>query len=336
LGYEEQRKIEKERIEIELRELREKQQMRRKERDQEEKEYAQRMRESDEKRRAEEDANRSRLEEQKRQRAEERLKKQAMMQGAALGGAGGEGLNFVVNKAEVSSLFGAPEKKARGPSKEQIAEMKKVHMASIQRKRPTVSDMLPNDLKDAIKRLHATIMKMEGERYDLEQRTHRQEYDLKELHERELQNQRNKALKAGIDPVEAGNLKHPPKVLTASKFDRQVDRRTYVDKRVLFEEELPFVPPPPPVVRGSCRPPPEWGRKKNIAIMDELEQIRKNLEPPKYVEQAPIEGAKPPMDPIPLQVPDEADVPAKPSKKAGKAKAAQPEPEAAPEVEAEA
>jgi troponin T len=123
------------------------------------------------------------------------------------------------------------------------------------------------------------------EKYDLEQRHGRQDYDLKELGERQKQAARNKAKASGADDVgveESGNL--PPKVHVASKHDRQVDRRSYGDKRELFEN--PEVKPPPSIVHGTARPPPEWGRKTN----EELENIRKNLEPPKYVEQAPVEG----------------------------------------------
>lgn len=50
----------------------------------------------------------------------------------------------------------------------------------------------------------------------------------------------------------------------------------------------------------------EWRHTKN-SLMDEIEQIRKNLEAPKYVELAPVEGdaAKPPVDVIAMQVPTE-------------------------------
>lgn len=42
-------------------------------------------------------------------------------------------------------------------------------MASVNRP-ADVGKLLPNDIKAQIKRLHARIVKLEGEKYDLEQR----------------------------------------------------------------------------------------------------------------------------------------------------------------------
>jgi troponin T len=74
-----------------------------------------------------------------------------------------------------------------------------------------VANMLPNDIKAKIKQLHARIVKLESEKYDLEKRKDRQEYDMKELGERQRQAARQKALDTGVDPTEVENTNFPVK-----------------------------------------------------------------------------------------------------------------------------
>lgn len=64
-------------------------------------------------------------------------------------------------------------------------------------------------LRQKIKDMHNRITKLEAARYDLEKRKDRQEYDLKELNERQRQMHRNKALKKGLNPDEAASSRHP-------------------------------------------------------------------------------------------------------------------------------
>ncbi|KAI1721364.1 troponin T [Ditylenchus destructor] len=310
--YEQRRRAELATVEEELVLLKQKQEERRKQRELDEREYQEHRRLEEERRRQEEEERKQKQAEVKLRREEEKMKRQQMM--AGFGAVGGVDKNFVIpEKGEgggerMSNLSGQASK-PRAMSKEQQEEAKRNYMSIVNRP-VDVSNLLPNDLKDKIKQLHARIVKLEGEKYDLEKRHERQDYDLKELSERQKQVARNVALKKGMDPVEADNTKHPPKVSVASKFDRQTDRRGYVDRRDLFEK--PVVKPAPAIVHGSGRPPPEWGRKE----FEELEQIRKNLEPPKYVEQVKAEGdeARPPVPVIPLQLPaEESAAPAEPA-----------------------
>lgn len=194
-----------------------------------------RQHELEEKRIKEEEAKRKRLEEaeRKRQQMQEALKKQreAAKRSFAInkkseGGLAGADLTTTTN---VASLGRSDIIK----TKEQLAEEKKIAMEF--RVKPLKLDSLGLDeLKKKANELWEQIVQAESDRYDLEERQKRQEYDLKELSERQRQINRNKALKKGLDP-EALSGKYPPKLQVASKYERRLDRRDFVDKKFLFD-----------------------------------------------------------------------------------------------------
>uniref|UniRef100_A0A915HFG5 Troponin T n=1 Tax=Romanomermis culicivorax TaxID=13658 RepID=A0A915HFG5_ROMCU len=299
--YEEQRRIQREREEEELRMLKEKQERRRQEREEEDRMMMQRRREEEDKRRAEDEARKQKAEDEKRRKEEEKRKKQAMMAGLQAS----NGPNFELPKKDANQekfdKFGniMKAKAEMGLTKQQHEEQKKRALQDVLK--PLNFDGLDAAaLKSKVKELHQRICKLEAVKYDLEQRQVRQDYDLKELNERQRQISRNKALKKGLDPEEAATSRHPPKVPTASKYDRQIDRRSYGDRRTLFES--PKKSKDKALFHGSARPPDEWGRRVQN---EELENIRKNLGPVKYVENVKADGARPPMEPVPVQAPPE-------------------------------
>ncbi|XGW06815.1 hypothetical protein V3C99_016828 [Haemonchus contortus] len=248
-SYEERRKKEREAEEEELRKLKEKQERRRQEREQEELEMAERKRKDDERRKEEEEARRARQEEEKRKKEEERNKRQQMSAANFTGGQGGR--NFVIpTRTEKNDKFGniVQAKQEMGMTKEQQEEAKKVFMIGIRQSIPEASSIAADDLKAKIKELHQRICKLETSKYDLEKRHERQEYDLKELNERSRQVARNAS--GGKKGEQDGDGRYPPKVQVFSKYDRQIDRRNFKERRSVYENKnaypcFPGVPPPP-------------------------------------------------------------------------------------------
>ncbi|CDW54423.1 Protein TNT-2, isoform a, partial [Trichuris trichiura] len=274
--------------------LREYEEQRRKQREREEEELKQ-LKEKQERRKQEEEERKRKVEEEKRRKEEEKKKRQQMMAGLNAT----TGPNFELPKKDKTTdkfdKFGniVKAKAEMGLTKEQQEEQKRKYLGEIMK--PLSTQGMDIGLRAKIKEFHQKICRLEADKYDLEKRGERQDYDLKELNERQRQISRNKALKKGLDPEEAANSRYPPKVPTASKYDRQIDRRSYSDRRFLFEN--PVKPKQMNIFHGSARPPSSWGRKEN----EELENLRRNLEPPKYIEQVKVENARPPMEPIPAQ-----------------------------------
>merc|ERR1712008_407897 len=178
--------------EDELKRLKEKQAKRKEIRAEQEKKLAQQKKEEEEKLRKAEAEKRAAEEEEKRKRLEEAEKKrQEMMQA----------------------------QKEMTKTKEQLEEEKRISL-SIRIKPLDVDNMDSDQLGGKAKELWDTIVRLETEKYDLE--------------ERQKQQLRQKAMKKGLDP-EALTGKYPPKIRMYSKYERRTDTRTYEDRKKLYE-----------------------------------------------------------------------------------------------------
>merc|ERR1711915_51732 len=216
--------------EDELKKLKEKQAKRKILRAEEEKKLTEKKRAEEERKLREESERKQKEQKEKRRRLEEAEKKrQSMMKGSSkedgakkFGKSGGDKFsNIQAAKGEL------------GKTREQLAEEKKIAL-SIRVKPLNIEGVAASMPRAKAEEMWNLIIKLETEKYDMEERMKRQDYDLKELRERQKQQLRQKALKKGLDP-EALTGKHPPKIQTASKFERRTDRRTYEDKKKLFE-----------------------------------------------------------------------------------------------------
>ncbi|CAK9295907.1 unnamed protein product [Gordionus sp. m RMFG-2023] len=230
--YQEMRTQEREREQEELVKLKERQAERRKERVEEDKILAEKRRVMEEKRKEEEEEIRKKREEEKQRRQAESEKRRAELQNIMGGYIGvAPQPNFVIEKREKVT----PIAKDKSPE-----EMAKEKEETVQRrlKALNLSGLGGQALKERARELHRKILKLETERYESEDRIKRQEYDLKELTERQRLMQKQKMMKLGIDPT-SDEAKFPPKVQVASKYERRTDRRSYNDRRYLFEDGVP-------------------------------------------------------------------------------------------------
>merc|ERR1719420_2858396 len=124
-------------------------------------------------------------------------------------------------------------RKELSKTKEQLEEEKKIAL-SIRIKPLALEAMDSDELKAKAEELFKTIIQLETDKYDYEQRELTQELDLKELKERQKAQLRAKALKKGLDP-EAFTGKYPPKIRMYSKYERRTDTRSYDDRKKLYE-----------------------------------------------------------------------------------------------------
>jgi len=208
--------------EEELKRLKEKQAKRKEVRAEQEKKLAEQKRAEEQRlKKEEEEKKEAEAVEKKKAMEDAERKRQEMM--AAQKEKGGKG-------------SGGPPMDARkemSKSKEQVEEEMKISL-SIRIKPLPLDSMDSDELRAKANSIWNTIVELETDKYDYEQRHIDQDYEFKELKERQKLQLRNKAIKKGLDP-EAFTGSHPPTIHMFSKYERRTDTRTYGDRKKLYE-----------------------------------------------------------------------------------------------------
>merc|ERR1712038_2017177 len=176
--------------------------------------------EEDARKKAEAEKKAAEEEVKKKQMEEAEIKRQEMMAAQKEGG-------------KKSSGPAMDARKEMSKSKEQVEGEMKISL-SIRIKPLPLESMDSDELKAKANSIWNTIVELETDKYDFEQRRVDQDYELKELNERRKLQLRNKAIKKGLDP-EAFCGAHPPKIHMFSKYERRTDTRTYGDRKKLYE-----------------------------------------------------------------------------------------------------
>ena len=225
----------------EIEELRTRSEQRKKERQREEQEIAARRAEEDARRKQEEEDRKRQKEEQEKER---KAKRDAQMQEFAK--MQNTKANFVIIKKSNELVGGGgDEEKEDGDSnkmsREQMEQERKAILA--QRIQPLEVDGADEaKLKSKAESLHKEILRLEGEKYDLEKRFREQQTDMLEMAERARNI--NKVGKTGLkrvtlkederDTIQEKFSGAPSKIELYSRFERQPDKRAYKEKFTVF------------------------------------------------------------------------------------------------------
>merc|ERR1712095_30064 len=151
--------------------------------------------EQEEKLKAEEAERKAKEAEEKKKKLEEaEAKRQEMLEAQKA-----QKADAADKKKSVAGGPGGDARKELSKTKEQLEEEKKIAL-SIRIKPLALEAMDSDELKAKAEELFKTIIQMETDKYDYEQRKLTQELDLKELKERQKAQLRAKALNKGLDP----------------------------------------------------------------------------------------------------------------------------------------
>lgn len=250
--YEEMRKEEKERMEAEINELMERREIRKKEREEEERIAAEKRAEEEAIRKAQEEEKRAKKQaelERKRQEREER-QRQADERSKASGRR-----SFKITRKDGSGAETSEDqgKEEVTKSKEQLEAEKQAILA--QRVQPLNTDGLDEaGLREKAQELHATLLRLVSDKYDLEERYKERQREMMELAERARAMNKGKKMKAatqeGSDPISEKYTTAPPKIQLCSKYERHTDRRNYEERKTVFGGPI-YAPETPRILPGG-------------------------------------------------------------------------------------
>jgi hypothetical protein len=229
----------RERMEEEITELKKRNEKRKKEREVEEKRLAAERAADEERRKAADDAKRKQKEEEEQRRRKERDSKKDEFDRLTKAGKP----NFVITKRSDSATGEEtePDSQSGKKSREQLEKEKRAILK--QRIVPLNADGLDQSgLSDKAKELHKLMYRLESEKYDLEKRYKQQQVEMMELAERARQ--ANRVGKEGVKRVvlaegESDGIQErfagaPAKIEMYSKYERQKDKRTYPERKVVY------------------------------------------------------------------------------------------------------